>query len=326
MDRRIKKYLLFLVGLGVLGLFILRWDIDLLSLRGIKYPHYIFIALLLTLFAPLVFALRTKYFLLVVGEVENSFKNLIKIEYVNFFLRGTIPAKLNVPAKAVLLNKMCNVKIRNGISITTFEYVLDASIFMLFGLIGVQFFFKDIRYISSGIRLISIVFLLCIIAFFSIPPTIFEKLHDRMQAINMTALKKIITSFLKVMKIIRDTWATLIFNEKIPHIISIVVLQWMIISLTVKVLFLSVEYSVPISWILVVSGSSLLVGGVSTIPGGLGVRDVAMVVLYGALGIPKEISIIVVLMDRLLSIILIAIGYIYSLEIGLNILLKNGFE
>jgi uncharacterized protein (TIRG00374 family) len=308
-----KNIILLLIGLGILGLLVWKMEIDFSLIYVIKRPHYIALAVFLMLLIPLITAFRMKYFLLSVGK-NSPMKEIVTIEYINKFLYYVAPFKLNVPAKAVLLNKICDVKKSDSASVVTFEYGLDAGITLLIGFLGIFFFFRNFSHFSLFKIQYLIIITIGVITFFCIPTKSFDKLLVKSESIRFG--KKVVIFILKVTRIIRETWATLIFNKRMYYILPIVVLMWGVEISLIEALFLSANYYVPLVWVLIVSTCGVFIGGITTIPGGLGIREATMVFLYSALGVPEEISVMVVLLSRLLIIIPIAIGYSISIREG----------
>ncbi len=320
MRDKLKQTIFLFIGLIILILLILKSDISLSSLSHVKYIHYVFFAAVILLVNPINSAFRMKYFLLIVDDVPNSFTNLIEIEYMNKFFIATIPAKLHVPIKAILLNKICKLNLRDGISITTLEYALDTSVILLLAFAGMLLLFKNLQYmLFREVTIFLILIIVFVAIFFSMPSSIFDKYIQRLENKSSSTLKKILVGLLKVLKTIKETWRNLIFSEQIHYVSFFTILRWIFFVLSFKILFLSVDYNVPFIWILFVAGGGLFMGGITAIPGGLGVREAAMVLLFGELNIPYTISVVVVLINRLLLIVPITIGYILSLRTGLSI-------
>ena len=322
---KIKSILLFLIGLGVLAYVIWRLNIDVSVVYLIAYPRYVLVAALLILSMPMLLGLRMNYLLLSINDIRPPLKELCIIEYINKFLLYIAPFKLHLPAKAVLLKKMCKVKASDSVSVITLEYALDSSITIFVGIVGALVLFKNLPYISLiEIRNLLLIIILCIIAFFCLPSSAFESLLRKSERITINVIKKPVSFALQTIKAIRETWRSLLFNRRMYYILPITALFWGITVLATESLFLSTGHYVPLHWILVVMTCGIVVGGVTTIPGGLGVREATMVLLYSVLGVPGEISVVVVLVSRLLAVIPICVGYVLSLHMGLDYLkMKN---
>jgi uncharacterized protein (TIRG00374 family) len=106
------------------------------------------------------------------------------------------------------------------------------------------------------------------------------------------------------------------------YVLFITALNLVISALIIESLFLSADFFVPFIWVLIVFITGAFIGGITTIPGGLGVREAAMILLFNELGVPNETNVIVVLLSRLVTLIPMTIGYILSLRLGISFL-KN---
>ncbi|GEM_PF-1509846 len=324
MNKNIKTILLFTIGLGILAYMILKLNLNLSFIYSIKHFEYIIIPITLMPFSYLLTATRIRYLLLAVGEKRTSFKDLVIIEWISKFIYNVAPSKLNVPAKAVLLNKLCNVEIRKGISLTISEYALDTSMTIIIAVAGVYLLFQKLPYISIVKLQYFVMFLvLCVSVFFGMPSKAFDWLAAKIEELNAQLLKKMFIFALTTLKTIRTAWITIIFSKYIVNILLIMVIFIGLSVLVTEFLFLSVSYSVPLLWILLVNSCAIVVSGITNIPGGLGVREVSTVLLYASLGVPEEISVVVALIDRVLTVIPIIVGYFFSLSIGVNKIIGN---
>lgn len=327
MKTKLKGVMFSLLGLVALLILILKLDLDVLIFYSIKHVPYLLIAALLILILPLILAFRMRYLLLAIGESLVSIKSLIAVEYMNKFFFNTAPAKMHLPVKTLLLNKICNVKMRHGVSIVTFEYTLDVSATLFFALLGVTFFFKNLPQVSiTKLAFVVALFIASIGIFFNIPHNIFEKFTVYAENLHIPLIKIPLLYLSKILKVIRETWVHLIFNKKMYYVYPISLISWCILVLGIEFLFLSVNLFVPPLWILVVTSCAIFVGGITTIPGGLGVRDATMIILYGSLGVAYKKAIVVVVLTRILLWMPSFIGYILTAHMGLKNIKDYRFE
>ncbi|MDI6902798.1 MAG: lysylphosphatidylglycerol synthase transmembrane domain-containing protein [Methanocellales archaeon] len=321
MKNQIKGVILSLIGLGILLYLIWKMNISLSIIYSIKYIQFILVAILLILILRFIAALRMKHLLLSTNKKNVPFRKIVMIEFISKFLFYTTPFKLNVPAKAILLNKTCDVKPSDGASVVTFEYALDTSIALFIGIFGVFLFFKNIS--LAKITYVILFVGICTLVFLSTPAGIFDKLRRKSEHIRNPILRRTTTFIFNLMKTVRETWITIIFNKQMYYVLPITALFWIVGALFTKSLFLSADYYIPLTWIIVVECVAAITGGVSNIPGGLGVSEATMVLLYTALGISREVSVAVVLLYRLLTIAPIIVGYVFSLHVGLRDFIKT---
>lgn len=319
---RLKNIILLLIGFGALAYILVRLDVDMIGvIRSVKSPIYIVLAALIYIAIPLINALRMKFIIFPIERKMLPIRDLFMIEYICKFLSNVMPFKLNIPAKALLLNKKCGLKLSGGASAVSFEYALDSGITIFFGFLGVIAYFRD----DPRISFLSIQYFIMIVfagsvVFFSIPSHFFETLVSYAENLNFNVLKRIAVFLVKVIFAIRVTWIRVLFDRKMSWVFLTTILIWGSSVVVNMLLFKSADVYVPPTWILVVTSVGIFVGGVSTIPGGLGVREAAVVVLYSALGVSAEVSVANVLIGKLISLIPILIGYVVSIHAGTEML------
>lgn len=322
---KLKNIVFLLLGLGMLVYLLARTDINVSDvIRSIKAPQYVVFAAIAVTVIPLITALRMRCIIFPLEKKSLPIHDLFVIEYIYKFLSNVAPFKLNLPAKAVLLNKKCGMKLSSGASVVSFEYALDSGIVIVFGFLGAFAYFRnDTRISFASIEYFIITTFFCTIAFFSIPTDYFEKLLNNAEHMHVKPIRAITTFGIKVLWAIRGTWAKLALHRKMIKVLMTTAIIWGSAILTNEFLFLSTGLYVPPTWILVAISSGIFTGGISTIPGGLGVREATMVLMYGYLGIPNDNSVAVVLLGRVLSTLPIIIGYFYSIKIGYDNIMQS---
>lgn len=87
------------------------------------------------------------------------------------------------------------------------------------------------------------------------------------------------------------------------------VIYWLFLYLSSYLLFLSLNTNINFLSLIVVVTLSHLIGDVSPVPGGIGLTEGTMFILYSAIGIPPPIAIVVSLLSRI-------IYYFFSLLLG----------
>ena len=71
--------------------------------------------------------------------------------------------------------------------------------------------------------------------------------------------------------------------------------------LTLYALFIAAGHPVSLGVLLTGYGLPLLLGKISFLPGGVGIVEATMAALYGGLGVPSGVTVVVILIYRLLS-------------------------
>ncbi len=317
-DKKMKSktsYILSFIGLILLLYFIKTLNFQPSTLLQIKQPQFIPLSIAAyILFFP-VSAIRAKYLLKSVNHENHSTKTLTEIEFISKYIYLITPSKLYLPAKAILLNKLCNIKKSTGLAIVTFEYGIDVFITILLALIGSLFLFRETLNIPTA-RLIYILITITaiVLIYISMSGKIIEHSSKKVNTLKNKFIKKNAARFITIIKVTRNTWSELIFNKKMKYILPLTIIQITLTAISTKLLFLSLSTNVPIHWIIIVSATAVLIGGISQVPGGIGIREATGVLLYSTLGIPKEISLIVVLITRMYTLFPLLIGYTYSMK------------
>ena len=106
------------------------------------------------------------------------------------------------------------------------------------------------------------------------------------------------------------------FHEKkaiLVQTIMLTIIAWGINALALWVLLLGMGVEVSLSYILVVSCASEIIGAFSFLPGGLGAKEASFTVLLSTLGIPSGIGICAALIYRGINYILLGSGVLISL-------------
>jgi len=312
MNRKIVSSILFLVGIG-LFIFVI-WKLNIRELPSVKNWSYILLSFIVTLCLPLIPSVRMHYFLKSLGN-NLSFKHLIEIEYMNKFLYYIAPAKLNLPAKVLLYNKKCGVKGSDASGSVSIEYGIDVTIQIIIALLGVSLILASVFETIASYKFILMASLVygLILFFFFVPDGIMLKISN----LKVPLIKKYFTYFINFIIGTRASCKTILKNVKsMTKIILISIALWMIVFVRIDLLFKGMDITVPIMYIAIVSCASLVIGGVSNVPGGLGIREASAIYLYAFLGVQESAAMVVVVMDRLLMLGIVIIGLVLFLREG----------
>ncbi len=300
------------LGILILAYLIKISNIDADIIHTIQNPSYILLAAILTTLNFPVSALRMKYILKSIKEEDISLTTLTKIEFTSKFIYYITPSKVYLPVKALLLNKQCGISKSTGAAITAFEYGLDVSSMLIISTIGLAIFQQSTSTSSLEPAKILAILIIMVIIFLKMPITKITKTLNNLKIAKIIIIKKGIKYTTILAKTSKDTWKSILTNRKTMIIIPITILIWFIGALGIKMLFMSYGVNVSIIHIFLINMISTVAGGISQIPGGLGVREGASVILYNSIGIAQETTIMVLIIARLMSIIPITIGYYLS--------------
>ena len=297
------------LGILILAYLIKISNIDTNIIRTIQNPTYILITMILTTLYFPISALRMKYILKSIKEEDIPLTTLTKIEFMSKFIYYVTPSKVYLPVKALLLNKECSIRKSTGAAIATFEYGLDVSSMLIVSVIGLAIFQQSTSTSSLEPAKILALLIVLTIIFLKMPITKINKTLNNLSIAKIPIIKKGIEYATILAKTSKDTWKSILTNRKTMIIIPIMILIWFIGALGIKMLFMSYGVNVSIIHIFLINMISTVAGGISQIPGGLGVREGASVILYNSIGIAQETTIMVMIIARLMSIIPITIGY-----------------
>ena len=287
-------------------------NIDTNIIYSIQNPTYILIAMILTTLYFPVSALRMKYILKSIKEEDIPLTTLTKIEFMSKFIYYVTPSKVYLPVKALLLNKQCGIRKSTGAAIATFEYGLDVSSMLIISAIGLAIFQQSTSTSSLEPAKILALLIILTIIFLKMPINKITKTLNNLKIAKISIIKKGIKYTTILAKTSKNTWKSILTNRKTTIIIPIMILIWFIGALGIKMLFMSYGVNVSIIHIFLINMISTVAGGISQIPGGLGVREGASVILYNSIGIGQETTIMVMIIARLMSIIPITVGYYLS--------------
>ena len=314
----IKKAFLIIAGIILFVYLFVSMNFNPNLLIQVKNPGYIIVSLFLFLSSIVIIALRTSFFIKSIGEKSCSLLKLVKIEFIGKFFYYVFPTRLNVPAKAVLLSKESGISKGNAISITTFEYALDVGIMFILGLLGLSIFFQNFFDEITLNKIIYSVILLFVVVlvFFIIPKSFFKKCLAKLEKVKASLFRKVLLFSWKIIVKIRETWPKMLLNKQTFPVVFILILNWILVALSTEFIFLAYYDYVPFLWVLTVSVVAVLIGGISQIPGGLGLKEITLVLLFTFLGVPEQIALTSALLSRIFTIIPIMVGYYFLIEFG----------
>lgn len=256
--------------------------------------------------------------------VKGSYWFMFSVLLTGVFF-NTITPGANVggePVRAYFLNKKYKkpkTKFLGGILADKFFNTFVFLFFVIFSLLFVLFLVK----IPSNLKILLEVILLGL--FLLVGIFIFLARKKMKNSLNwiyiklylFKAIKKRFRTFEKFKKYsdrrinnLINIFKDVVSNKKIfwySILISIVI--WVFIYLISYFLFLSFEVEISILSIVIVVTLGYLVGDLSPVPGGIGVMESVMFLLYSAMGIAPALAVVVALLSRI-------IFYFYSLLIG----------
>jgi len=316
-----KRFIFYLAGIAIFAYFIYSQQINIDQLLDLKNPEFFLLAIVLFLSGFFLLALRMKILSKTLEEKSPGFSKFLQLEFFNRFISYAFPSRLNIPAKAIALNKAMGMGKGNALSLASFEYAMDTGTQILLAFSALYFFSRGLPYVSFERMLaFTVPVLVVLIAFFKIPVSFFEKTVQKSGKIKNAFIKSASLILFKSLKKIRETWMQILLSRKMFPVLVLVAAYWVVQTLVMESFFLSYGTYVPMGYILVIVAISIFVGGLSQIPGGLGVREFAMILMFEFLGVPSGIALVVVIARRLVILLPIALGFIVSLSWGYRFL------
>ena len=320
-----KKWVGLAVLLGILILAFVLKDIhfyEVLKLLKNLNPGYFFLAFLCSLLSFLV--LNAKFIALVKETFKIEYFFSLAVLFAGSFLNILTPGAGvgGEPIKAFFLNKRYKIsktKVFGIIGADKFFQLMVFSFFLLFSILFLLFFInipKNLKFTLEIILFITLflfgVFIFLNIKTINFNPGFFFKVFYGLWFIkskfsSSREFEKFINSkaqiFFRAFKKISKTRKNFFYGifYSILFYIFVYLLSWF--------LFLSFGYSVNFLSIIIVVTLGMLIGEISPVPGGVGVTESTMFLLYNAMGISFSLAVIVALFSRL-------IHYFFSFIVG----------
>ena len=312
-----KKIIYYIAGLIFFIIFASQFNLDFSIFLAVQKPEFILLAFL-SLFVSLIFqSLRLNSLLLTFTSEKTKISDLFKLELINRFFLYVLPARLNLLAKAGIISNNYKLTKTDSVAITTFEQVIDFWMILIPAAVGLIFFIGLFNSLPVPILLAFFALLFASsVGFFVLPLHLFEVLISKSENINFPFISRIIVFFLKFARDMRVNWVKLIKSKHFGIVFVYTVLYWIAALLSFYFLFFAVNSSVGFIPLAISISFALFAGVLSTIPGGIGVRESAVILVLGFFAVAYDVSFFVVVVNRLLVCIFLFLGYILLLKDG----------
>ncbi len=324
------RNLLFVIGIAIFLLVLFSFNIDFSVMFRVKNPIFIILAAVVYLIGIFIASLRAGFFIKITNKRNLDFslkntKDFFSVELINKLAYYILPARINVPIKALLISKAFGVSKGDSIAITALEYAIDLGIMFVLGFILFSIFFQKLFYQITLFNLFItlVVIILLAILFFLVPSSFFERIVKSVSKIKNAFVKKIFFLITKTILKVRTVWPRLLLDWSQIPILILSVAGIIITAMASELIFLAYGIYVPVLWVIAVGAVSVLVGGISQIPGGIGSREITIIALFVFLGLQKDVVLSVAVFLRILSLLPIILGYIalvgFRKKFGLNV-------
>lgn len=217
---------------------------------------------------------------------KTSFSKLFYIIRASMFVEHTAPLKVSIPLRIYLYKKFQNIPITVGTAASAVELLLTLLVPAVISIFAIKTIFTAYNITIPIVAILLILLIFSIIIF----------------GFNIKILKKTNYKFINKLESMKEK-----FQESIKKLSIKISLAFIIIT-TIIFLFSAIRVSLILSIfdtpslgiikVLYVFSLSFLIGGISFIPAGLGVRDVSLTLLLIQLSVPVEIAVATALIER----------------------------
>ncbi|MFQ6050207.1 MAG: flippase-like domain-containing protein [Candidatus Hydrothermarchaeota archaeon] len=338
-----KRILLMLIGITILGMFIYWVGVDEIKIAVANLEvKYLLLALILQFMSIFFWHLRWKLSIKAIDR-EIKDRNLFSILLCGIFVNNITPsAKMGgEPMRAYLLKKSAGIPMEEGLATVAIERILEIIslvIVCLFSLVMLligwnlpkNVFFYVLITISIILFSLILFFYFCLAEGMEIHLTDFfasflGKISNfpfvgkYLKSIPEHKILEAITAFQKSIQILMKKTEFLIVGLFLGFMaIFLDVLRVVVVFYALSSLFVTLSLSMPpIQVIVLVMLLTYLVSTLPLLPGGVGVTEPVMFTLYILVGIPHFISAAISVIDRTISYWFVtAISGLFSLIVG----------
>ena len=252
------------------------------SITSLKLWQFLLITCVYFLISGL--TILTRKYLLYSLSAKAKLINLVFVHFSTMAAHYSTPAKLGFPFAVYLLNRSDNIPYATGAAMILIELFVSTGICGLIALIGSLFYFSH----STKIIIFTFFILLIIIGLIFYFFVLFLRQKEKNGRIYQF-VKNLHLAFIRIS-----------FNKSLIFTLMITFVQ---VFSGINLVLLSYFFSADLSlWEAVVAGSTaFFLGAISMVPLGLGVREASMLFYLHHMGIPNEIGLSIVTIQRLVS-------------------------
>jgi len=266
------------------------------SLKLFQFGLLFLVYLLISLFS-----IIARKYLLYSLSAHSRFKNLVLIHFSSRAAHYSTPAKLGFPFTVYLLKKFEDTPYTTGTVMIVIELVVSTGICGLIAFFGSYFYFSGKTNVVLPLFLF---FVICALTLYMVSRILRKKAAN--------------TRFYKFIKDVYESFRHLNKYNSLLYILIIIFIQiFSGINLVLLAHFFSADLSL---WQAVIAESAaFFLGALSMVPMGLGVREASVLFFLHHVGIPKEVGLSIVTIQRLISTGLsFVLGLIFGTLIGVK--------
>ncbi len=266
------------------------------SLKLFQFGLLFLVYLLISLFS----IIARKYLLYSLSS-HSRFKNLVLIHFSSRAAHYSTPAKLGFPFTVYLLKKFEDTPYTTGTAMIVIELVVSTGICGLIAFFGSYFYFSDK---TSAVLPLFLFFVICVLTLYMVSRILRKKAANS-----------------RFYQFIKDVYESFRHLNKYNSLLYILIITFIQIFSGINLVLLAYFFSADLSlWQAVIAQSAaFFLGALSMVPMGLGVREASILFFLYHIGIPKEVGLSIVTIQRLISTGLsFALGTIFGSILGLR--------
>lgn len=309
MDMKIRKAILILASLSILAGIVIYLDpqeiAETLIEADLSLVALAFIATNVALFS------RVMKWKALLGKI--SAMELAPIQFFGITISNLTPGKIGEPVKSIALKMSNSTPVSTSLFSVIWERIFDVLVMMIFGIAG-MYFIAPAEYL---------VFIAAAMAFFSVLLAfLIAVMHNEKFGREAFALLRklpgtgkisdqFVSNFYTSGKIPLSSLASCFFWTSMAWLFDGIVFYLAMVSMKSGeyALISPVEHATQVVIMTCVLSVSILLGLLSSLPGGVGGTEAAMIIILGATGISSQIAGSTVLLGR-------ALTFWYSMLLG----------
>lgn len=266
-------------------------------------PLLFLLAFLPMFLVPLLQAMRFGY-LLALRSSHCSLAFLVQLHFAERFFTPILPFRLNLPVKALLLQKGGGVEMDKGLAITVLDYLFETGITLAIAVAGAPLL------IRTPIYILGLVVVGLVAAFFIVTPERIRAWSERLRARGRGRRA------LEFLHDLRLESGALLRDVRLLGFLPFLALSQLLLLATGVLLLASVGAAVPWTTFLVILNASVLLGNATAIPSGWGARELTLTALLGSAGVPLGSALLFSVMLRATTLLPMVFGYGFAVRLG----------
>ena len=303
-----RKILQLLFGFFFFIIAIRQIDFHTISayLQGCQ-PIFLIIALLVTILSILIRLIFRKYLLGIFAEID--FKVVVKAFFANSYLSNFLPARIGgIFGEPWGLYSFSKSKIRFSDALAFSIIIILVQNFrkIILTLLGLIWFFSIFPFYYNLIIGLAILmyFGYSFLFFWALFPLM--NLNGLIGSIKSILPAKAISLFKSLSEMSKETSTSARYFFKYPQktifgLSALVIISSLLESLRMWLLLLSFGVSFNFLYLILIPSLAYSVTAFPITPGGFGVAEISGLLVFKSLGIPSEIAVSVIFLDRMLS-------------------------